>query len=332
MVTHKVLTDGTQSRAWMFTYHYGSYPMGAGENLDFSTEQPSYLDALAALDTLVAEGATYLVAGEEICPETGQPHLQGYVQFAQRKRLKQIKGWPFLSKVHLGLPDGTEVDNKAYCSKTREQDEFPNEVVWEWGTPYVVDGGDSNKKRWENARDAAFNAVDWADVIANVPADIYIQYRHCLKRIFEEDRPNLPKRLITDLFPWQEDLRQRLSEPPDDRTILWIYDPAGRKGKSKMSDWIVAHMEGQELGVLPDYYRYAQAINPSKKIFIIDCPKSQIGEFNYAILEKIKDCSVRTPMYEGIQKYLHPNHVVVFSNHMPDATQYSADRLEIVNW
>lgn len=76
------------------------------------------------------------VAGQEVAPTTGTPHLQGYIEHngkcrpIERYKLpKQIKWMPV---------DGTREDNVKYCMKTRDQDPVPNEIVVGTLKPMVI--------------------------------------------------------------------------------------------------------------------------------------------------------------------------------------------------
>jgi len=56
----------------------------------------------------------FLICGYEIGAQ-GTPHIQGYVQFKDRKRLKQVKDiWP---TAHLEVARGKPSANVTYCSK-----------------------------------------------------------------------------------------------------------------------------------------------------------------------------------------------------------------------
>lgn len=57
----------------------------------------------------------YLVFGEEICPSTGTPHLQGYVTLKSAcTRSSLSKKMP---RASLKVANGTEEENQIYCSK-----------------------------------------------------------------------------------------------------------------------------------------------------------------------------------------------------------------------
>lgn len=85
-----------RSRAWLFTWN--NYPA------DYS----SHLDTLAV---------SYIVAGEEVAPATGTPHLQGYLYFTNARTLSAVR--KLLPGCHLTTPNGTHQQNDQYCRKTR---------------------------------------------------------------------------------------------------------------------------------------------------------------------------------------------------------------------
>lgn len=49
--------------------------------------------------------------------EAETPHYQGYVLFAERKRMNQVARVPFLRRAHLEVRRGTNAEAIAYCSK-----------------------------------------------------------------------------------------------------------------------------------------------------------------------------------------------------------------------
>lgn len=57
----------------------------------------------------------YIIYGNEVCPKTGRPHKQGYVQFIKRMRLTGVKKLD--SSAHWEIAKGTPDENVTYCSK-----------------------------------------------------------------------------------------------------------------------------------------------------------------------------------------------------------------------
>lgn len=116
----------TESRAWCFTLN------------NYTEEEDKALQELEC---------NYLIYGYEVAPETGTPHLQGYVRFKFPKKLEQVKAK--IPRAHLEKSRGTIEDNISYCMKTRK-DDIPNEKVFEKGERPKTqkEKGQSEKERW----------------------------------------------------------------------------------------------------------------------------------------------------------------------------------------
>lgn len=57
----------------------------------------------------------FIIFGEEIAPNTGTRHLQGFIQLDKRKRLTGVK--KIHATAHWEITKGTIADNITYCSK-----------------------------------------------------------------------------------------------------------------------------------------------------------------------------------------------------------------------
>lgn len=57
----------------------------------------------------------YMLMSAEIAPETGTPHLQGWVQFKTNMRMSAVK--KVHGKAHWELMRGSIDSNEAYCRK-----------------------------------------------------------------------------------------------------------------------------------------------------------------------------------------------------------------------
>lgn len=64
----------------------------------------------------------YLIYGKEV-GENGTPHLQGFVQFKKRLRIRQVKDY-LGSRVHVEPANGTPAQNQVYCQKEEDFVEF----------------------------------------------------------------------------------------------------------------------------------------------------------------------------------------------------------------
>lgn len=83
------------SKHWCFTYFH--YPENWKEII-----VPKFKEKLAGY-----------VVGEEVCPKTGQPHLQGYIEFKEKARPMGL----LPKEVHWEARKGTLLRNQEYCSK-----------------------------------------------------------------------------------------------------------------------------------------------------------------------------------------------------------------------
>jgi len=102
----RVIPNPRRSRAFVFTWN-------------------NYPDNYAGL--LDAIPVRYIVAGEEIAPATGTPHLQGYVYFPNARTETSVRR--LLPGCHIEVARGSHQQADRYCRKTRDEDEQPNEVM-----------------------------------------------------------------------------------------------------------------------------------------------------------------------------------------------------------
>lgn len=150
-----------RTRRVVFTYN--NYPNGLTDD--------------HALDAWLHQlGGIYAVAGREISPTTGTPHLQGYVAFANPRSLASIR--KLLVGCHVEPARGTPQQCRQYCIK--------DESFRELGDPPPEDPGTREKQRWENAR-----ALAKEGRFDDIPADIYVRYIGNLHRIYRDTLPPL---------------------------------------------------------------------------------------------------------------------------------------------
>lgn len=69
------------------------------------------------------EGQSYICYGLEIAPETGTPHLQGYVEYKNRVTMTRLKK-DISPRIHVELSQGTGQQNREYCSKDGVFEEY----------------------------------------------------------------------------------------------------------------------------------------------------------------------------------------------------------------
>lgn len=117
-----------QSRSRSFCFTWNNYP-------------DNHQDVLDELDF------RYVCYGYEFAPQTGTPHLQGFILFANARTLNSvIRGLP---GVHVLVARGTAAHNRTYCSKSGDFIEFGDPPK----TPKEI--GDAEKDRYITAWDLA---------------------------------------------------------------------------------------------------------------------------------------------------------------------------------
>jgi len=158
--------------------------------------------------------ARYIVAGEELAPTTGTPHLQGYVYFWDGRTPSAVRR--LLPGCRIVVARGTGEQNKQYCSKTRPEDLVANERVYERGRLPI---SNAEKGAMERARyESAWDLAKVGDV-ESIDADIRLRLYTTLKRIQRDFMPTVPRleapcgvwiwgasgagksRLVLDTFP-----------------------------------------------------------------------------------------------------------------------------------
>lgn len=171
------------SRSRSFCFTWNNYP----EEYNDDDTLDAWLDG---------HGAKYIIAGREVAPATGTPHLQGYIQYGNPRTLTSVhRKFP---GCHVEPAKGTPSQCRDYSIKDGN--------FRERGTP-PKDAGTREKQRWEDARTLA-KAGDFD----SIPADIYVRYIGNLQRIHRECLPTL--------------------EPLATTAGIWIMGPSGT-GKSR---------------------------------------------------------------------------------------------------
>jgi len=130
----------------------------------------------------------YIVAGEEVAPGTGTPHLQGYVVWRSGKTVSAVR--QLLPGCHITITRGTHRQNDQYCRKTRDEDRVPNGVVYNRGDIPAdpADRGAAEKARWEDSWSLAKRGL-----IEDIPADIRVRNYSTLLRIGRDYMPAMER-------------------------------------------------------------------------------------------------------------------------------------------
>lgn len=270
----------------------------------------------------LGEEVNYLVFGREVAPETGTPHLQGFVLFHTNKRLNAAKA-ALGDRVHLETARGTSAQASAYCKKENDFEEF-GQVPAEQGKTNRFE----EFKEWVMAQPSKPTA---ARVASEFPS-IFMQYGRCMEWIDLIYPVNIA--VEGEYRGYQRRLADELEGEADARKIYFIVDEVGGTGKSWfVRKWMSVHHEFTQCLSIGKRDDIAHVINESKRVFLFDLPRSQSEFLQYSVLEQLKDQMVFSPKYNSRMKMLpHRPHVVVFTNETPDMTKLSRDRYKIINW
>jgi len=214
-----------------------------------------------------------MVIGYEV-GEQGTAHVQGYCQFKKQRRYGPLAArW----HAHCEAARGTPTEASDYCKKDGNFEEIGE--LQEGGRQ----GGQLEKKRWEDARVAAREGR-----MDDIPADIYIRHYGNLHRIFMDAMPKPP-----DL----DALKNR-----------WVYGPTG-VGKS----YGVRRRYGQSLFNKPKN-KWWDGYNGEDTVLIEEVDPND-ATWMAAFLKTWGDHYSFVAECKGRSRCLRPKRIVVTSNY-----------------
>lgn len=295
-----------QGRKWCFTLN------------NYTADEVTALTQAASTPSV-----SYMVFGRER-GDQGTPHLQGYVFFTGNQRLAAVKNKLGSQRFHLELARGTHSQNRDYCTKENDYEEFGDCPTTDQGKRSEIDAF----MAWVKEAEARPTARDLLD---HHPA-ILAKYPVFVQEALDLLHPVLPQWQPQDPRQWQADLEAELSVDGDDRSVLFVVDPVGGAGKTWFKKMMI-HKRSDDVQLLTTGKRgdIAFALNEQKTIFLVDVQRSQMQYLDYSILESLKDGMIWSPKYGSKMKYFKtPNHVVVFCNESPDVTKLSRDRIRVI--
>lgn len=137
-----------------------------------------------------------------------------------------------------------------------------------------------------------------------------------------------------DFYPWQKELLQLIYTPADKRTVHWICDLEGKKGKSEFSK--ILGMKHDCINL--DYGENRNLMNlvskfQHKKCYLFDLtrckPKAYESGDLYSAIEKVKNGVIVNQKYETNIHYMRAPHVIVFANVFPEIGNLTRDRWKL---
>jgi len=290
----------------------------------FTLNNPT-TEEIAHVSTSLSDQAriVYGVYGKEV-GESGTPHLQGFFIAKYGVLLstaKNIVG----NRAHLQKARGTSEQAADYCKKEGdfcEYGTFPasqgerNDLnaLFEWGDEFTT----------TNSR-----APTSPEVADKFPV-LYSKF----SRITTTLRLRAPALRLQEgeLRPWQVELRDKLNAEPDDRTVLFVVDREGGKGKTWFIKWwLTNHANRTQVFNGGKRDDIAYAVQEHRDVFLFNVVRGGMAYLPYSICESLKDRLVWSPKYQGRMKILTKTpHVVVFSNELPDYEKLTEDRYVVI--
>jgi len=276
--------------------------------------------------TTVGPTVEYLIFAKEIAPDTGTPHLQGFVVFHSQLYLAAVKAIVG-ERAHLEVARGSPSQNEKYCRK----DDTPEDCIFSWG---VLPGPQG--RRTDLSECIAFGDAFLAEhgrppttpEVARLHPEVVVKYPRVTKVMRMRQLFGVEENII--LRPWQQELFDELEEDASDRSILFYIDSEGNKGKSWFQRWYTDQGSKGQMLAVGKVADVAMLVDASKSVFFFNVPRGQMMYLQYQVLEQLKDKVVFSPKYHTELKRLSKTpHVVVFSNEDPDLLKLSADRYVI---
>ena len=310
-----------QGVRWVFTIHFGS--------LD---EAHAFLDDLP---NGVADKpfGTYGGAQVEVCPTTGSPHIQGWCGWpkGQNQRLSAVK--KVHGTAHWEVMRGKISQNVQYCSKSATSvSEYKT-----WGE--VPEDKQGQRSDLEAAAELLVATEGSVAVkmraVANAHKGAFVKYHKGFEALAQATKKPTYLPPIPEFWrPWQLALKFRLEGPSDNRSIVWVRDTVGGKGKSTLSNYFCAYHPEMAIdlnGKINDM-RYAYAKEP-KKIVFFDVSRTTAEHMDhlYSFAEELKNGKFMSGKYESTFTLFEPPHVVFLSNSMYQEGKWSADRVYLID-
>lgn len=288
------------------------------------------------LETLASQTfCRYLVYQVEN-PQDDGAHYQFYVEFNEPQDLLVVKSWlhrtTSLQRRFGPRTKARHYSMKGSCPKPqcnmkwdkhgdRECHEFGNEVL-QIHREFGVWHSSGQRVDIENLIIKLDEHKSWVQVIRDPDISLEVaKYGKFAKEYFDAKKPKESKLKFND---WQKEMVAELIKEPNDRTIIWIYDPVGGLGKTTLAKYLVRNhdaivVSGSKQDILHAY--------DNQRIVIFDYTRSQEGYISYSAMEEIKNGCYFVSKYNSRMVVRDDEcHVVVFANWVPNFDKLSKDR------
>lgn len=284
---------------------------------------------IAEKQMIAAQRLRYCVFQRELTTE-GLEHLQGYCEFNELVTMAMLRQL-FNSTVHVEPRLGSREQARAYCMKeeSRVADTEPYEFG-EWGAQQQ-----GRRHDLEAAIDTML-AEGFEAMVDKHPV-VFVKNGRGLKELWARKKPRAVADTDLVLKPWQKNVVDTLAQEADDRTIYWVTDAQGGKGKSRLARYLISNCGGLLMsGKLADMaYILGNALESEQKprvcVFDVSRAAAEHVTHLYSMAEMVKNGLVVSNKYESRQLTFAPMQVVFFSNETWDRSKLSHDRVKEMN-
>lgn len=271
-------------------------------------------------------GVVYLLYGREV-GQAGTRHLQGYAVFDCQIRFTTVKNRLSCARLHLEASRGSPQQNRDYCTKDGDFEEFGNLPVLEQGRRTDLESFFA----WSDEHARTNGRPPTTPEAARHAPVVVTKYPRIMQTVrlrfdsppLEEGQPN----------EWQNELEEELDSDPEDRKVKFYVDPDGGKGKSWFVRYYLSkHPNTTQFLSVGKRDDLACAIKTHTRVFLVDVPREQMEFFQYSVMEQLKNRLVFSPKYNSQTKVMQAvPHVVVFCNEEPDMSRFTEDRWDITH-
>lgn len=266
----------------------------------------------------------YIVCGKEV-GESGTPHLQGFVSFANPIKATTLHRW-FNNRGHW-LVARNPLAAATYCKKEGNFVEFGI-------PPAEKHKGQGKRCDLEALRDAINEGETDRKKLRQAFPRAYAKFPNFVSQLIIDQMP-APQLQEHPLRDWQQELTKILRGPPDSRSIIFVVDLNGNSGKSWFCDYYELAY-GRSMCLIPGkkadmVYALMSQLEKDTKVYFIDAPRSKQGEYiQYDFLEELKNGKLFNTKYESRMIRIPHPHVVVMMNQYPDYDKLSSDRYLVI--
>lgn len=240
--------------------------------------------------------------------------------------------FPALAEAHLEKRRGTVAEARDYCRKEATREAGPFEI----GTSN--DGGPGARSDLHDfsaaVRGHAEAGLTWKAAMRRLAEDfpaMYLRFARHAQDLFNASTPDYDDGTF-DPYEWQDEIITIVKEEPDSRTIMWVYDETGGKGKSRLAAHLVSKYDAIILGGKLDDMKYAFSRDVSKvAIFDLTRTQSDCMKGLVSFAESLKNGMYMNAKYESRMVTFARPHVIFFANFMPPEGVWSEDRLKLIN-